>query len=145
MTSTMILALILPATAARGFVEQESTTSPREKMVFAATAISEMRDVQGELEVLRDASDGDRMTCLVKKVGHVEDLIDASETASSRIPDALAEGADEAAEAEFKKVTVALLRARQVRDEASVCGYEPIQEAPELPPAHVAGWSGTQR
>lgn len=144
MMSSMLLSLVLTASAARGIVEQESTTSSREKMVFAATAISEMRDVHAELEVMERASDGDRSICLVKKVAHVGELIDASETASNRIPDALAEGADEAAELEFKKVTVALGRARQVRDEASVCGYEIIQEGPALPEALAAGWSGAQ-
>lgn len=145
MTTSMLLFLVIDAFAARGVVEQESTTSPREKMIFAATAISEMRDMRSELEVMQAASDGDRRVCIEKKVGHVGDLIDASEVASGRIPDALAEGADEAAELEFKKVTVALGRARQMRDDASVCGYEPIEGGPQLPQALQAGWGGVQR
>lgn len=140
-----MLLFVTAAFAARGSLEQESATSPREKMVFAATAISEMRDVQAELEDWNSHSEGARRVCLDKQVRTVDHLIEASEQASMAIPDALAQGASEVAELEFRKVTVALGRTREIRDIASVCGTEPITEGPELPPAWKAGWSGSQR
>jgi len=142
--SMNMLLLLSVSYAARGALEQESATSPREKMVFAATAIGEMYDVQTELQGWLDGAYGERRVCLDKQVRTVDHLIDASEEASMAIPDALAEGASEVAEMEFRKVTVALGRTREVRDIASICGTEPLTEAPPIPEAWKAGWSGAQ-
>ncbi|HJN77218.1 MAG TPA: hypothetical protein QGF58_25055 [Myxococcota bacterium] len=139
-----MLLLLSSAFAARGALEQESVTSPREKMVFAATAISEMREVRDELEDWNSNSRGPRRVCLDKQLRTLDHLIEASEEASMAIPDALAEGAAEVAELEFRKVTVALGRTREVRDIASVCGTEPITVGPEIPAAWKAGWTGVQ-
>lgn len=139
-----MLLILSTALAARGAVEQESATSPREKMVFAAGAISEMRAAQAEVEDWIDASDGERRICLDKKMRTIGHLIDASEHASMAIPDALAEGAGEVAEQEFRKVTVALGRTRELHDAASVCGTEPITRGPAVPEAWKAGWTGIQ-
>lgn len=132
----------LLAADSRGVLEGGNESADVDKTVFAIEAISEMHTVLDDLTELRDATeDRVRSSCLDTKRDRVEDLVNKAESASIATIDAIAAGEDGKAEHEFRKVGVALVRARQLQDEASmecVVGEEDEQAATQM------GWSGSQ-
>lgn len=120
-----------------GTLEQDGVTTAREKIRFAGVAVAEMKDVRGELETLyQDAQVNEARRCLELELSYVDELISVSEASTLAIPDALAAGNHGQAEQEFRKITVALMRVRQSREEGFACAV--------LPPPNSQGWSGSQ-
>lgn len=124
----MLTLLITAALAGRvsGELEQEARTTSREKVAFATQALVEVREARDlTAELHANAEVPEARQCLESKLARLDHLASASEVALMRIPDAIAAGDDGRAEAEFRKVTVALTRARQTRDEAYACAALP--------------------
>ncbi len=136
----MILALML--SQATGVVEGGNQTSAIDKTVFSIDAIDEMRDTLEDLRALRDATpDTLRSTCLDTKAQRIQDLVDQAEQASVATVDAIAAGEEARAEHEFRKVGVALMRTRQLSEEAQLqCAVSVQQEEAAV----QLGWSGVQ-
>lgn len=132
--------LLLSALGAQdvvGNLQQDGSTSAREKMRFASSAVSEMRKVNAELEVLHEGAQVvDARLCLGLELDGLAELISVSEASTLAIPEALASGDHSAAEQEFRKISVALARARNTRDAGFACAA--------LPPSETTGWSGEQ-
>lgn len=123
-------------------LEGGNETSDVDKTTFAIEAISEMRDVVAELTELRDATDDNvRSTCLDGKRQRVADLVEGAETASTKTIDHIAAGEDAKAEHEFRKVGVALVRARQLQAEAAI---DCVVSEQDEDAAEQMGWTGSQ-
>lgn len=133
-------ALLLSALGAQdvvGNIQQDGSTSAREKMRFASSAVSEMRKVNAELEVLHEGAQVvDARVCLGLELEGLQELISVSEASTLAIPEALASGDHSAAEQEFRKISVALARARNSREAGFACAV--------LPASETSGWSGEQ-
>ena len=123
------LAMSAPAFAqsagATGEIEASTELSDREKTSFAADALEEMKTADKDVsELLADAErDGDVLTiaCLTKKQAAIRSLVMVSESASASMNDAMALGNKPRADAEFRKVAIALSKSRQFRAEAEAC------------------------
>jgi len=106
-------------------VEAASSTSPKEKLDFAADAIVEMNDGVKTVEKLQEqvtrAGDEELIQCVRIKMASVRALADVSEGANIAMTDALAEGNDERAEFEFRKIAIGLSKVRQFVAEAEAC------------------------
>ena len=111
---------------ATGEIEASTLLSDSEKTSFAADAIAEMSTASRDVSrLLADAErDGDVLTinCLTKKQAALRSLVEVSESASAKMNDAMVAGDKPRADAEFRKVAVALSKARQFRAEAEACG-----------------------
>ena len=133
-------ALLLSALGAQdvvGNIQQDGSTSAREKMRFASSAVNEMRRVNAELEALHEGAQVvDARLCLGLELKGLDELISVSEASTLAIPEALASGDHSAAEQEFRKISVALARARRSREAGFACAA--------LPPSETSGWSGEQ-
>ncbi len=134
---SLLLLSPLGAQEAVGNLQQDGATSAREKMRFAASALSEMHQVHEELEALHQAAQVvDARVCLGVELDDMALLIDVSEASTLAIPEALAEGDQATAEQEFRKISVALARARKAREKGFACAV--------LPASETSGWSGEQ-
>ena len=137
-----MLVLMLFTVDTLSILEGGNETSDVDKTTFAIEAIAEMRDVVTELTELRDATEDDvRSTCLDGKRQRVADLVDGAETASSKTIDHIAAGEDAEAEHEFRKVGVALVRARQLHAEAAI---DCVVSEHDEHAAEQMGWAGSQ-
>jgi len=127
-----------------GVVEGSNQTSVTDKTVFSIDAIQEMREVLEELTAKRDRSaDPVRTRCLDSRRERIEVLVEEAEKASEATVDAIAAGEEAKAEHEFRKVSVALVRTRQLQDEADLeCA---LVNATEHEAAWQMGWSGVQQ
>jgi len=120
-----------------GNIQQDGSTSAREKIRFASSAVSEMHKVSSDLTALHDGAQVvDARLCLAAELEGLSELISVSEASTMAIPDALASGNHSAAEQEFRKISVALGRARKAREAGFACAV--------LPPSETSGWSGEQ-
>lgn len=106
-------------------VEAASSTSPKEKLDFAADAIVEMNDGIKTVEKLQEQvtreGDEELIQCVRIKMASIKALTDVSERANESMTDALADGNDERAEHEFRKIAIALSKVRQFVAEAEAC------------------------
>ena len=123
----LALAFASPAFAqdgATGEIEASTELSDTEKTSFAADAISEMRDAESDVSRLLATAEkeGDVLTinCLTKKLAAIRSLVEVSESASATMNDAMVSGTG-GADAEFRKIAVALSKSRQFRAEAEAC------------------------
>jgi hypothetical protein len=132
--------LLLSALGAQdvvGNIQQDGSTSAREKMRFASSAVNEMRKVNAELEALHEGAQVvDARLCLALELESLAELISVSEASTLAIPEALASGNHSDAEQEFRKISVALARARNAREAGFACAV--------LPASETGGWSGEQ-
>jgi hypothetical protein len=71
-------------------------------------------------QVTRDG-DEDIIQCVRIKLASIKALTDVSERANNSMTDALADGNDERAEHEFRKIAIALSKVRQFVAEAEAC------------------------
>ena len=127
----MTLLLVTPGTAAAqdagavGTVDQSATLSAKEKITFAQGSLDEMREasayVTGLLTVAEPEQDVVKIQCLKKKLAAIGALIQVSESAMETMKEALAMGEDGRADYEFRKIGVAVGKARQFRAESDVC------------------------
>lgn len=127
----LTLLVVAPGTAvaqdpgAVGTVDQRADLSAKEKISFAQTSLDEMREastyVSGLLAVAEPEQDIVKIQCLKKKLAAIGALIQVSESAMETMKQSLAEGDDSRAEYEFRKIGVAVAKARQFRSESDVC------------------------
>ncbi len=137
-----MLLMMFIAVDTLSILEGGNESADVDKTTFAIEAIAEMREVVSELTDLRDATDDNvRSTCLDGKRQRVADLVDGAETASSRTIDHIAAGEDAKAEHEFRKVGVALVRARQLHAEAAI---DCVVSEQDEHAAEQMGWTGSQ-
>lgn len=125
-TVLAVMSGMTPEAAAQdNTVEAANTTSPKEKLEFASEAIAEMDDAVKRTEKIQEqvTRDGDEdiIQCVRIKLASIKALTDVSERANNSMTDALADGNDERAEHEFRKIAIALSKVRQFVAEAEAC------------------------
>lgn len=129
MLGGLMLAWAPPAwsqdTEVAGGLEQTSSTSPKEKEAFVTSALTEVKgiakSISKALEEAEREQDLVRSNCLTKKQASVSTLVEVAEQAQSQMNAYLADGETEKADFEFRKVAVALSKARQFSAEADAC------------------------
>jgi hypothetical protein len=106
-------------------LEQSNATSDKDKVRFASSAIDEMRETETYLAQALSAAEkgGDPVEalCVNNKLSAVRALVQVAESANAGMQDALASGDAQRADHEFRKVGVALTKARQFKAEADAC------------------------
>ncbi len=108
-----------------GGLEKTSATTPKEKEAFVNSALTEIRgiakDISKALEDAEREQDLVRSNCLTKKQASVSTLVEVAEQAQAQMNAYLAAGDSDKADFEFRKVAVALSKARQFDAEADAC------------------------
>jgi hypothetical protein len=138
-----LAALLSPAFAAdppapvSGLPAAEATT-PAEKLAIAANANQEMRDgvetVQQLVDSAKDKGESaETLQCLNSRLTSLRALVTVSENAETGLKEALG-GSDTAstqrANFEYRKITIALNKARSLIGEAQRCSTNPDTTAP---------------
>lgn len=132
--ATAILALTLTTSTAYaqdgevgvvGDLERTASTTPEEKMDYASAANTEVDEVVKSItklvEAARRDSDVEQLQCLNNKLTAVRALRGVSESAEDAMQKRLEAGDLERADHEFRKIAVALAKARQLMAEAERC------------------------
>jgi hypothetical protein len=108
-----------------GELEQSTTTSPKEKVEFADAAVSEIDAAVKTVEKLLDQAQKDKnvehIECLTRKLTPMRALHEVSQQSSNTMRLALAGNDAAHADQEFRKVAVALTKAREFLAEAQAC------------------------
>lgn len=126
---SLLLTAVAPALAATpgitGTLEQSSTTSPKEKVEFARSAIEEIaasvRTVEKLLEQAQKEKNVEHIECLTRKLTPMRALYEVTRQSSNTMQEALAASDNIHADQEFRKVAVALTKARDFLAEAQAC------------------------
>jgi hypothetical protein len=109
-------------------IERTATTSPQEKITYAENSNQEIREAEKEiaklLEQSRKDGDAEAIECLVNRLTSVRALLQVSEAAEVAMKDALANGDDERANHEFRKIAVAISKTRMLLAEAQRCSSD---------------------
>jgi hypothetical protein len=112
---------------ASGQLEAAATTSPKEKLDFATSAVAEMatgeKAVRKMLEQAQKegASSTSKVQCLNNKLASIRALQEVSEGANRSMQESLAANQNELADFHFRKIAVALTKVRQFVAEAEAC------------------------
>lgn len=125
----LLLTLAGPAHAATpgisGQLEQSSTTSPKEKVEFARSAIEEIsasvKTVEKLLEQAQKDKNVEHIECLTRKLTPLRALYEVSRQSSNTMQESLAASDNIHADQEFRKIAVALTKARDFLAEAQAC------------------------
>ena len=108
-----------------GELEQSSTTSPKEKTQFTDAALAEIEDSVKTVEALLTAAEKERnveeIECLTRKLTPLRALLEVSRQSGNTMRQALASNDTVHADQEFRKVAVALTKAREFLAEAQAC------------------------
>jgi hypothetical protein len=129
MLGALALSLTSPAVAQTpgitGELEQSATTSPKEKTEFADAAVAEIEGAVKTVEnLLGDAEkekNVEEMECISRKLTPLRALFEVSRQSSNTMRLSLASNDGVHAEQEFRKVAVALTKAREFLAEAQAC------------------------
>jgi DNA-binding phage protein len=109
-------------------LERTATTTPAEKIAYAESSNQEIRDAEKQitrlLEQARKDSDAEAIECLQNRLTSVRALLQVSETAEVSMRDAIAAGAEEKANHEFRKIAVAVSKTRLLLAEAQRCASD---------------------
>lgn len=109
-------------------LERTATTSPQEKIAYAESSNQEIRDAEKQiarlLEQARKDSDAEAIECLQNRLTSVRALLSVSEAAEISMRDAIAAGAEEKANHEFRKIAVAISKTRLLLAEAQRCASD---------------------
>ena len=126
-----VLGLLLAAPALAqtpgisGELEQSSTTSPKEKTQFTDAALAEIEDsvktVEGLLTAAEKEKNVEEIECLTRKLTPMRALLEVSRQSGNTMRQALASNDTVHADQEFRKVAVALTKAREFLAEAQAC------------------------
>jgi hypothetical protein len=114
-------------TEASGQLEAAATTSPKEKMDFASSALAEMaggeKTVRKLLEQAQKEGDSaaSKVQCLNNKLASIRSLQEVSAGANSAMQESLAANQNEMADFHFRKIAVAITKVRQFVAEAEAC------------------------
>jgi len=112
---------------ASGQLEAAATTSPKEKMDFAASAVAEMASGEKTVRKLLEQAqkEGESATskvqCLNNKLASIRALQEVSNGANSAMQESLAANQNELADFHFRKIAVAVTKVRQFVAEAEAC------------------------
>lgn len=116
---------VTPAVAQDGGEATEVASTPGEKLSEAQQALRDIRDISDYVgELLTGVKEGEQpvqVKCLNKKVASLKTLTEITESASLSMQESMAEGNDGRADHEYRKVGVALSKAKQLRAEAEAC------------------------
>lgn len=110
-----------------GELEQSTTASPEEKAEFAASAVAEIAAAAKTVEDLLNAAENakdrneERIECLSRKVEPLRTLAGVSREASNQMMQYLAVNDTVRADWEYRKIAVALTKAREFLAEAQAC------------------------
>lgn len=110
-----------------GQLEQSTSTSPREKAEFAAGAIQEIENSVRTVETLMKEAQADkeknaeRIECLSRKLIPMQTLAEVARQASNSMKQSLAANDGIHADQDFRKIAVALTKAREFFAEAQAC------------------------
>ena len=132
------LAMLVPAlggmgvahaqgTEASGQLEAAATTSPKEKMDFATSALAEMSSGEKTVRKLLESAqkEGDssasKVQCLNNKLASIRALQEVSAGANTSMQESLAANQNEMADFHFRKIAVAITKVRQFVAEAEAC------------------------
>jgi hypothetical protein len=130
--SILVAALLLGVTPAyadtpgiEGTLEQSSTTSPKEKVEFARSAVEEIgtsvKTVEKLLEQAEKDKDEEAKECLTRKLTAMRSLFEVVKVSNNNMQQALAGSDMTHADLEFRKVAVALAKTRDFLAEAHAC------------------------
>lgn len=108
-----------------GELEQSSTTSPKEKTQFTDAALAEIegsvKTVEGLLADAEKEKNVEEIECLTRKLTPMRALLEVSRQSGNTMRQALASNDTVHADQEFRKVAVALTKAREFLAEAQAC------------------------
>ncbi|MES2638241.1 MAG: hypothetical protein V4850_02115 [Myxococcota bacterium] len=108
-----------------GELEQSSTTSPKEKTQFTDAALAEIEDSVKTVEALLTAAEKEKnveeIECLTRKLTPLRALLEVSRQSANTMRLSLASNDTVHADQEFRKVAVALTKAREFLAEAQAC------------------------
>lgn len=108
-----------------GQLEQSATTSPKEKVEFARAAIEEIgtsvKTVEKLLEQAQKDKNVEHIECLTRKLTPLRALYEVTRQSNTTMQEALAASDNVHADQEFRKVAVALTKARDFLAEAQAC------------------------
>ncbi|MDP2317271.1 MAG: hypothetical protein Q8P41_30570 [Pseudomonadota bacterium] len=111
--------------AISGELEQSSTTSPKEKTQFADGALAEIdgavKTVEGLLADAEKEKNVEEIECLTRKLTPMRALLEVSKQSNTTMRQSLAANDAVHADQEFRKVAVALTKAREFLAEAQAC------------------------
>lgn len=111
-------------------LEQTASTSPEEKLAYAASSVQEIKDAVKIIEKLLEQtqakkdSDADAVQCLVNRLTSVRALLQVAEGAETSLKEALNSGEEERANHEFRKIAVARTKTRVLLAEAQRCASD---------------------
>ena len=120
-------------TGITGDIERYASSSPQEKIDYAATSNEEIREIiKAVAKMVEDArreNAVEQLQCVNSKLIAIRSLQQVSEAAESAMNTALGEGNVERADHEFRKIAVALSKSRALRAEAERCGLDSGMES----------------
>ncbi|MCB9761543.1 MAG: hypothetical protein H6739_16995 [Alphaproteobacteria bacterium] len=119
------LLLAGPAVAQDGGAGTSSASAAKNQLSETQDALREMRGVAEYISdmLAKAENEGEpvKVQCINKKLATVRALVEVSESAALSMQEALADGNDARADYEYRKINVALTKARQARAEADAC------------------------
>lgn len=108
-----------------GTLEQSSAATPKEKVEFAASAVKEIDAAVATTQKLLDQATKDKNTeqveCLQRKLTPLRALSEVSKASSNTLTQLLANNDSVHADLEYRKIAVALSKARDFLAEAQAC------------------------
>ena len=113
-------------TTVSGQIEQSSQSSPEEMIRFTDMALEEMRLAVKEVSKMVESAEREKamvaIQCISRKLTTMRALLEVSESSGVALKQALADGENDRAQHDFRKIAIALSKVRQFRAEADACG-----------------------
>jgi hypothetical protein len=116
-------------TSVSGQLESAEATTPKQKMEFAASALTEMESADKAVRKMLETAEKDagsegadqKIQCLKNKLASIRALEEVSAGASVSMQEALGGNQNELADFHFRKIAVAISKVRQFLAEAEAC------------------------
>lgn len=116
-------------TGVEGEIEQSTTTTPQEKQAYADKAMSEINSavstVQGLVDQAKKEKNDDALKCLQPKLVALKALQDLGGQSNASMQAAIAASDAVHADAEFRKLAVAVNKSREFLADAQQCTGAP--------------------
>lgn len=113
-------------TSVSGQIEQSSQSSPEEMIRFTDMALEEMRQAVKDVSKMVEAAEREQamvaIQCISRKLTTMRALLEVSESSGVALKQALADGENDRAQHDFRKIAIALSKVRQFHAEADACG-----------------------
>lgn len=101
----------------KGSIERLSSSTPQEKLAYAADALDEMRAAERAMERIESASPD----CVKQRLPLLRSLIEVSSIAETNMGRWISQGNTVRADSEFRKIAIALTQSRTLQAEAERC------------------------